>query len=329
VTDRISDALTPAFNLADYHKLFPTILEGKYGNRFILGFQAIERRYREIRSGDRLLTAEDVLAIFDRSLPFVDDWTKPDRAQLEDRMSGNTVALLTAKLRGRHSLEVLKAILDGFRELSLTSLVLHHVYPESFSICSHHIASLLFVVGHHSAGTVAAYYLEYCSELERWAHKFNLTVAQAECALWTWYRLANYGEPSERRKHRRLFEQDQWIAERRATRACESLAATDKLRFARFCLDSDPTLAAIIAWREFEIRLREVFVQGSDQLRTSELINRLPPLEKGECMALWKKRNLVMHRDVEAMRQEAEQVVRGVEGFHSRHLRKRAHSRDR
>jgi len=304
-------------NLAEYFELFPEALEEKYNNRFAAGFAAIEDRFKEVRSG-RLLTAGDVMAIFDDSLPFVRDWTKPDRRQLDERMAKGASQLI-GDLNGRHDLDLITRILRCFRELSLTSLVLQHVYPEKFSMCSHHIASLLYIVGHRSAGTVPEYYLEFCQELEKWGRRFGLTVVQTEYALWTWYRLANFGRKETRDEHNRRFDSDVWVRQQRAVRARESFAAEGKMGMARFCLDTDPALGAMIAWREFEIRVRGLPCfrgNGRDsRTRMACLIASFPAGQKEDYAALWEMRNGVMKRDLEISEGEARKVVETVQEF--------------
>ena len=44
---------------------------------------------------------DDVLAIVDDSLPYVEDWTKPDRANLEQRMSLKADGLIRDILKSR------------------------------------------------------------------------------------------------------------------------------------------------------------------------------------------------------------------------------------
>ena len=313
-------------DLAEYFASFPDALEERYSDRFKMGFEHIKNRYKDVRSGHRALAVDDVMAIFDKSLPFVCDWTKPERSELEERMAAQGAAQLIRELGGRHDLDLMRRILYCFKELSLTSLVLQHVYPDKFSMCSHHIASLLYIVGHQKAGTVPAYYLEYCRELEKWGARFKLTVEETEYALWTWYRLAYYGSKESREQHRRKFDRDPWVRKQRALRARESLKATDKLGLARFCLDTDPTLGAIIAWREFEIGVRDLpgnrgFGRQSST-KISDLIAQFPPSQKETYTSLWEKRNRVMHSDLEMSDEEARQVVQTVGEFLDRHKRR-------
>jgi hypothetical protein len=312
-------------NLAEYLDLFPDSLQEKYKSKFEAGFSAIDGRFRDVRSGRRLLTVDDVMAIFEDSLPFVCDWTKPDRGQLEERMAKGAPQLIR-DLQGRHDLDLIRRILECFGELSLTSLVLQHVYPENFCMCSHHIASLLYIVGHRLAGTVPEYYREYCRELEKWGSHFKLTVVQTEFALWTWYRLANYGSKERREEHRSKFDRDPWVRKRRALRARESLKATDKIGLARFCLDTDPTLGAIIAWREFEIRVRDLpgnrRVGKNISPKMSDLIAGFPPSQKETYTVLWEKRNRVMHHDLGMSEEEARKLVQTVSEFLDRHKSK-------
>jgi len=305
-------------NLVDYFEVFPDALQEKYGSRFERGFADIDNRFREVSSGSRLLTADDVMAIFDDSLPFAQDWTMPDRQQLQERMAEG-IAQLIRDLKGRRDLDLITRILERFGELSITSLVLQHAYPKTFSMCSHHIASLLYIVGHRSAGTVPRYYREYCRELETWGKHFGLNVRDTEFALWTWYRLANYGSKEAREEHRGRFQRDPWVRRRRRTRACESLTLTDKMGFARFCTDTDPTLAGIIAWREFEVRVRALYGNRGIGRKMPDLIAQLPTSQKAACGGLWEKRNSVMHNDLEISETEAGRLVRAVADFLDRH----------
>jgi hypothetical protein len=53
------------FDLGKYWDLFPEALEERYGTRFKTGFDRIEDKYKAVRSGDRSLTVDDVISIFD------------------------------------------------------------------------------------------------------------------------------------------------------------------------------------------------------------------------------------------------------------------------
>jgi hypothetical protein len=314
-----------ALDLREYYARFPDALKGRYnGNTFDAGFVAIRRRYDRVRAGDPL-TADDVMMIFDRALPFVSDWTKPDKEFLERRMADKDAASLIRDLGGRYDPKLIEQILDCFLELSLASLVLHQVYPEKFSMCSHHIASLLYITGRLKAGTRAEYYLEYCQELKKWGEQFQLTVVETEFALWTWYWLAYHGCKAEQKEHRRKFDRDPWVKQRRAQRIKESLHAARRMDFAHFFLDTDdPALGAIIAWREFECRARDLLRNRGDKtvkevrdLHMDNVIALLPPSRGTEytLRRLWKYRNPVMHEDYEIPMEEAKKVVRCVDDF--------------
>jgi hypothetical protein len=312
-------------DLREYYQRFPGALKGRYdGNTFDAGFASIRGRYDRVRAGDPL-TADDVMAIFEPTLPFVCDWTKPDKADLEKRMADKDAARLIRDLGGRYDLNLIEQILGCFLELSLASLVLHHVYPGKFSMCSHHIASLLYIAGRRKAGTRAEYYLEYCQELKKWGEQFQLTVVETEFALWTWYRLAYYGGKAEQKDHRRKFDRDPWVRQRRAQRIKESLHAAETMDLARFFLDADDhTLGAIIAWREFECRARDLLRNRGDRtvkevhaLHMDDVAALLPPSRSTEYTFadLWKYRNPVMHEDYEIPVEEAKKVVRCVDEF--------------
>jgi hypothetical protein len=215
--------MNPRFILPDYLDLFDEALIEKYEDTFRPGFAAIEKRYSEIRAGDDL-TIDDVLSIFDTTLPFVRDWTRPDAAELGLRMEEKKVASSIRVLlnhRGKpvgDSRQVITDILTCFRELGLTALVLHHVDPDRFAMCSYNLASILRI----SAPTVPHFYIDYCTELREWANrdwgaKRKLSVVDAEFALWTWYRFAyRIGKREERKPHHRVFEKDTWVLDQRA-----------------------------------------------------------------------------------------------------------------
>lgn len=155
---------------------------------------------------------------------------------------------------------------------------------------------------------------------------FKLTVEETEYALWTWYRLAYHGSKETREQHRRKFDRDPWVRKQRALRARESLKAIDKLGIARFCLDTDPTLGAIIAWREFEVGVRDLpgnrGCGKNSGTKLPDLIARFPPSQKEIYKSLWEKRNRVMHSDLEMPEEEAREVVQTVGEFLDRHKRK-------
>jgi hypothetical protein len=235
------------------------------------------------------------------------------------------------RLRDRNDddgiLELIGQIRYCLGDLSLTALVLHHVYPARFAMCSHHLASLLYIV---NAPTVPRFYFEYCQELRLWGRERStrrLDVAETEFALWTWYRLTYYGRNEEKRKHRDNFFQDQWVQERRASRIACALKELGRLDIARSYLDTDPNVAAIIAWVEFERAVRDLV--GAEKpskmriARMTDLIDELPvnsvPRDRNELKCLWVRsgrgRNAVIHQSLKLRRGEAEDIVNEVVKF--------------
>jgi len=92
---------------------------------FRAGFSAVEDRFQEVRKGlpkGRVLTVDDVMAIFHPSLPYICDWTKPDEDDLKDRMNKYDASKTIRDLDGRYDLNLIKPIIYCFRELSLTAL---------------------------------------------------------------------------------------------------------------------------------------------------------------------------------------------------------------
>jgi hypothetical protein len=278
------------FDLGKYWNLFPEALQKRYGSRFEAGFDRIEEMYKAVRSGARPLTVEDVISIFDSDLPFVHDWTKPDRDDLAARMESKRAAKLIADLRDRnYDSALLSEIIYCFREISLTALVLQHVYPKRFAMCSHHLASQLCI----TASTVPEFYLKYCKELKAWSeHEWptphKLTVVETEFALWTWYRRA-YGKSSKQRgTHQTEFRRDHWVQERRAKQIADSLGLIDRLDLARSFLDTAPTVAAITAWREFAVKVRNILEAGGKKMTKDDSIwNRIARLPAGNVPQGW------------------------------------------
>ena len=312
------------FDLAKYREKFCEALRTRYnGNTFDEGFKAIEKLYKPVRSGDRGLVPDDVFAIFDPSLPYAESWTKPDRTDLEERMRSKEVARLVRELRDReYDAPLVREIWICFRELSLTALVLQHVYPARFAMCSHHLASLL----HVGAPTVPDFYIEYCKELKKWSGREwptrrKLSVLDTEFALWTWYRLTYFGRREERRRHREAFFNDRWVQERRAERIACALGPIGKLDLARSYLKTQPTVAAMIAWREFETKVRNMLGSLGEKASIWELIERLPessfpPSLAKDKLNLWRKRNPVIHAGHELKTSEdASVILDGVIAF--------------
>jgi hypothetical protein len=257
----------------------------------------------------------------------------PDRDNLAARMESKNAAKLVADLRDRNdNLDLLGEVIYCFRELSLAAFVLQHVYPKRFAMCSHHLASQLWI----TATTVPEFYFKYCNELKEWSkHEWptprRLTVVEAEFALWTWYRCA-YGKSSKQRGiHQTAFRQDHWIQERRPKQIADSLGLIDRLDLARSFLDTDPTAAAIIAWREFETKVREV-TGCYEKVSMFSLIDRLQHDEvpqhrtKDFLKDLWSwrgpGRNPIMHQGAKISdKKEAKRVLNGVVEFIERQPR--------
>jgi len=261
------------FDLDEYWQQFELALANRYKRRFAvdvsseLVFTNIGKVFEDLKLGHPL-TIDHVMAIFSEDLPFAGDWTTPDRAILGARMTEHKVAALIQRLPDDFdNPELIGKIRYCFRELSLTSLVLHHVYPTHFAICSHHLASLLYI----TAPTVPQYYIRYCQELRAWskrARKTQFSAVKTEFALWTWYRLAHFGEPGECEKNRRAFFTDSWVQERRAKQIADSFkdGSMRPLDLARSFLESQPTISAMIAWREIETVAKELLRRSGDDV---------------------------------------------------------------
>lgn len=317
-----------SFDLVEYLSRFDEVVERRYGRTFADGFRDIDERYKEVREGDRPLTVDDVMAIFDEALPYVRDWTKPDKDELARKMTSGgqrPVAMVISELKdGGYDLRLVKDLVDRFRELTLAALVLHHVYPERFAMCSHHLASLLNV----TSATVPEYYVEFCRELTKWGeHPWptpgTLTVAQAEFGLWTWYRLAfiEGAGPRERLEHKNRFYGDSWVQRQRASRIGKALGAIDALDLAVAFNETKPSVAVFTVLRELELAVRALTdgrvlpKPGERHTTFSAHINALQPHEIPSCVSMARlhelkdRRNEVAHQNVTLKPEEARVVV--------------------
>ena len=331
---------SPKLDLAgEYYDRFDEALASRYdGKTFKDGFAEIEKRFAKLRRGDsRRLQVEDVLEIFSHDLPYFEDWTKPDRKELEIAMQGRdgtTVPELIYQLKStgeKQEVELITQIRHGFRELSLMALVLHHVFPRRYAMCSHHLASLLYIA---NAETVPKFYVEYCRELKLWGEKASrrrLSAVETEFALWTWYRFSNYGRDEERRKHRNRLFRDPWVADRRAFRVAESLKGRSRIDLARSYVPIDANVAAAIAYIELERTIRQILHRDDvhemkdDDFRA--LVKELPmsalPSGRQELLDLWKGnskgrskgRNAVIHGTATLNPADAVEIIRGVSDF--------------
>jgi hypothetical protein len=334
------------FDLGKYWGLFDKALRARYrGRDFTAEFKRIKDRFKPVGSGDQLLTINDVMSIFEKDLPFVEDWTKPDETSLAERMKSEGAGQLIKDMGDRwrtagdeeiadgYDLKLLKQVsklIHCFRELSITALVLQHVYPERFAMCNYNLASLLYV----SAPTVPKFYIRYCKELRKWSqHRWPtahaLSVEKAEYALWTWYRFAHEGMGGKAGTDYTDFMTDHWVGQQRAEMIAESLYGQNRLDLARSYVNTDPTVAAIIAWREFAVKVREMVdslrlkITGDDRKKIWTLIeilethNKIPPhWKKDDLEELWRKRNKVMKEGYDDITlTEATRIVNQVEKF--------------
>jgi hypothetical protein len=333
-------------DLYDYRERFHDALQARYGDTFDEGFRRIAIRYQDVASGKRPLVVEDVMEIFAEDLPYCQDWSKPDQHNLHERMRTSNVADRIRRMGGvGYPSELITEIWRCFRDLSLTSLVLHHVYPDRFAMCSHHLASLLNI----SATTVPSFYINYCQELRLWSergtptesaarwkarNRRRFTVVDTEFALWTWYRFAfikGMGNNKEHRRHRTNFFRDPWVQDRKAEKISESLGVIGKLDLARSYIRIQPTVAAMIAWRELEVEVRRILNDGrratGESYTFRSLIEMLPTdafsrdLTKEDVLDLRGRRNAVMHEgeeiacNEEEARLYAKKVVSGISAF--------------
>ena len=155
-----------------------------------------------------------------------------------------------------------------------------------------------------------------------WGKRFNLNVVETEFALWTWYWRAHHGSKKERDAHVRSFDRDPWVEKRRALKIKEPLRVVDAMGFARFFLDTDATLAAVIAWREFEVKSRALLSSTGRYRkindRSFKMSGVIPLLQRElgvDYSTLWHMRNRVMHDDRMISDEEAKVIVKAVGQF--------------
>jgi hypothetical protein len=202
-------------------------------------------------------------------------------------------------------------------------------------MCSHFLASQLYIRG----DDLPEFYLSYCTELKEWSdHKWptrgELTVEQAQYALWVWYRAAYKGQPNDRNRIKREFVRNPFVQEQRKKQIARSLNRDRRIDLARVYVSVDPTVAAIIAWREFDVALGGVFDglgiertgPNGKKLSIPDQIRRLPNTRipvgwsKESLIRIWCNcavtRNDVMHEDRTIDSSEtASGIVEGVDAF--------------
>lgn len=313
-----------------YWKRFPEALTDRYQRSFDvdvrseLVFTVAEKKFEDVRSG-RPLTIGHVMALFGKDLPFACNWTTPDCRTLAARMDELKVAVSIQRLGSRFDdLDLIRQILYCFRELSLTALILHHVYPTHFAMCSHHLASLLYITG----PTVPEYYVRYCKELREWsktAVETKDSAVKTEFALWTWYRLAYHGRPEDQKTHQQAFMTDSSVQERRAKQIAASFKGQPigLLDLAQSFVEDQPIVAALIAWREFERVARKVLDRKLEDIpyEMPDVIKelRLSVDETSELLKIWTFRRGVVHQGHHIKGSKADMVVKVVRSFIGKH----------
>ena len=116
-------------DLCGYWQMFGHALEERYHRKdqFKDGMTRIKTHYSQLQPGpqQRDLTVDDVLELFSDDLPYSDDWSKPDRDDLKQRMEKERVADLIRRLpRDGYDEKLIGGIRYCFRDLGLAALIL-------------------------------------------------------------------------------------------------------------------------------------------------------------------------------------------------------------
>lgn len=311
----------PGFNLKEYAARFNEITKRKYQRTYNLA--ALEKEFITLRSGERHLSARDVLKLFDPArTPYGNYWAKPSQKELDAMLRSLKVKIGPVPADERGFIETLVGV---FHSIGLVSLVLRFVHPDRYGIFSTPIVHLLNV---HRAHT-SELYVAYCRELRAWCEHFGMTsVAETELALWTYQQFA--ADPKDGEKHARAFDSDIWIQRRRLAQTLGPFLETyGPLELARILVYLDASLAGKIAGEEYETRLRVArdlycprvpMKQGwadalLDQMTT---IGHISPEENVALREVWRIRNSAVHAGRKPTPEEVEKMIDAVERVCSR-----------
>jgi len=223
---------------------FPDLVGGNYN------LKKIEKRFEQLRVGERILQTRDVEFIFSES-PY-GKWAElPPNSQLELKLQ--KVRLRFAPLPDRRE-AIVERLLEVFRSIFTASVILRFVNPTEFGVFSTPVMDLLQVRG----PDLATSYVAYCGELRLWQKEFHMeSVAETERALWCYHKaIEMQQDPEDLTKAQRLFETSDFVLRRRAFHTMGPLLKKKRLDLALAISELDPRLSALIAGCEYERLLK-------------------------------------------------------------------------
>jgi hypothetical protein len=290
------------FDLNDYVQRFPLVCKEKFGRTY--DFAAIEKRFASHRDGKHILSAKDVVYLFDPAVsPFGNYWPHPPKKVLEETLSRERIKFPETPA---NPADVINRLLGVFHNLGSASLILQFIYPERFAIFSTPLIHLLQVM----RPALVEMYIAYCDELLVWGKHFGLpSVAATSTALWTYSELAkSTADDAVSAEPRRQFEEDVWVQRRRAAQVVRPfLRRYGKLQLAHILVEEDPSIAGKIAAEEYEFYIniasrrmygrplrREKGAAGqllADMAARNVIDSAFVP----ELQLVWELRNVVVH----------------------------------
>jgi hypothetical protein len=267
-------------------------------------------QFSALRAPGRLLTASDVVALFDpRETHFGHFW-RPAQ-DLQKTLDPRGISLARPAAAGRCWREdVVAAVFEFLGSVEAVSVLLRCTYPEDFAVYSPPILNLLQL----PAQPPVAHYLNYCDEMRVWGAHFGTDgVAVTDQALWVFYewsygpvclKVEEAGCEKNALARRREFENDRWVRERQATNVLRPFFNRWSTIEQAECLASiDPNLAGKIAGCEFERRLK--LATGLEDEDVPSLIQNFTVAAdqdparrrkvKGRLRRVWKLRNRTVH----------------------------------
>jgi hypothetical protein len=288
-------------------------------------FRLIERNFSQLRDGKRGLAARDVQAIFDPQLtPFAKFWAPPNEKELDRALRGRNLKLGPLQEENPYVLRsTVRDLMALLHSMGIASLVLRFVHPKVYGVFSTPVIDLLRI---QRASTLDLY-LDYCNELKDWQQNFHLnSVADTEMALWAFAQSVRATQTAEEAKRsRKAFDEDTWVQRRRVKQAIlPFLEHFGPLSLAMILVEAEPNLAAMIAGREFERRMKSAaqkFVPFIDLKRdgwlyevVTELKNRkrLTAQDALELLGVWVKRNIAVHADRTMDDQEVQSMIEKI-----------------
>jgi len=142
-----------------YEILFNDIVSKKYGTK--IDFLTIEKKLEHLREGDAIIY-EDLETIAREDLwPFKKYWMWPAKEQIEDKLEKSKALIIDPIAKSNEENDMICALLDIFKNISLMSILLRFVWPEHYAIYSRAVLQILQIErGHNDAQEYANYITE-------------------------------------------------------------------------------------------------------------------------------------------------------------------------